>query len=98
MTVSEFTSKAAHSQSETFKLGPDSVTVLSYFYRQREAYDDKFQNLRGALLETWRKCGRNTTEDAGISWAACRKWGSTASTRKARSTSNAIPRSPEEKA
>ncbi len=61
MTVSEFTSKAAHSQSETFKLGPDSVTVLSYFYRQREAYDDKFQNLRGALLETWRRCGRMRT-------------------------------------
>lgn len=61
MTLQEYTRKAAVSVEESFVDGLDNVTVLTYFFRDSKLYDEKFVHLRGALLETWRKCGRMRT-------------------------------------
>lgn len=61
MILQEYTRRAAVSHNESFIDGPANVTVLAYFFREAERYDEKFIFLRGALLETWRKCGRMKT-------------------------------------
>lgn len=60
-TLSAYTRQAAEDRGETFREGPSSVTALAYFFRDAASYDAKFVHLAGAVLETWRRCGRLKT-------------------------------------
>jgi len=61
MTLQDYTRRAAEDRGETFRDGPSAVTVLAYFFRDVASYDAKFVHLAGAILETWRHCGRMKT-------------------------------------
>lgn len=61
MQLLDYTRRAAEDHGEAFREGPASVTVLAYFFRDEESYDEKFVHLAGAILETWRHCGRMKT-------------------------------------
>ena len=61
MTLQDYTRRAAEDRGETFRDGPSAVTVLAYFFRDAASYDAKFVHLAGAILETWRHCGRMKT-------------------------------------
>ncbi len=81
MTLSEYTRRAAEDRGETFREGLASVTALAYFFRDAARYDEKFVHLAGAILETWRKCGRlktvvvtNRVGDALARFAARYPW------------------------
>lgn len=61
MTLQDYTRHAAEDRGETFRDGPSTVTVLAYFFRDAASYEAKFVHLAGAILETWRHCGRMRT-------------------------------------
>lgn len=61
MTLNDYTRLAAEERGERFRDGSAEVTVVAYFFRDETNYDEKFAHLAGALLETWRKCGRMRT-------------------------------------
>ena len=61
MTLQEYTLRASEDRGETFRDGSPVVTALAYFFRDAATYDAKFLHLQGALLETWRHCGKLKT-------------------------------------
>ena len=61
MKLQDYILRAAVDRGETFRDGPASVTTLVYYFRDAATYDAKFANLRGALFETWRHCGKTKT-------------------------------------
>ncbi len=61
MTLQEYTLRASEDRGETFCVGSSAVTALAYFFRDAASYDAKFLHLQGALLETWRHCGKLKT-------------------------------------
>ena len=61
MTLQEYTLRASEDHGETFRDGLPAVTALAYFFRDATNYDEKFTHLQGALLETWRHCGKLKT-------------------------------------
>lgn len=61
MLLPEYTRQKAEDSGEVFREGPSSVTVLAYFFRDEASYDAKFVHLAGAILETWRHCGKMKT-------------------------------------
>ena len=61
MTLQDYTLRAAEDRGETFREGPANVTALAYFFRDEASFDAKFVHLAGAILETWRHCGKMKT-------------------------------------
>ena len=61
MTLQDYTRRAAEDRGETFREGPANVTTLAYFFRDEASFDAKFVHLAGAILETWRHCGKMKT-------------------------------------
>lgn len=61
MKLLDYTRRAAEDRGVAFREGPELVTVLAYFFRDEDSYDEKFVHLAGAILETWRHCGRMKT-------------------------------------
>ena len=61
MTLQEYTLRASEDHGESFRDGSPAVTALAYFFRDAASYDAKFLHLQGALLETWRHCGKLKT-------------------------------------
>ena len=59
--LKEYTLRASEDRGETFRDGSSAVTALAYFFRDAANYDAKFTHLQGALLETWRHCGKLNT-------------------------------------
>ena len=61
MTLQDYTRRAAEDRGESFREGPANVTALAYFFRDVASFDAKFVHLAGAILETWRHCGKMKT-------------------------------------
>lgn len=58
MTIREYAIKSAEERDESFRDGMSSVTVLMYFFWPIEHASIEWPRFQGALLETWRHCGR----------------------------------------
>ena len=57
----DYLRRAANNSNDCFAAGSPQVTALMYFFWSEERAEEKWPEFLGALLETWRHCGKLKT-------------------------------------